>query len=133
MMWISFFFLKMNYSLSRYAEMHYYYGVARGNGSLAARLYREQLQRRGEELTHYPDHRVFINTHNTLMAGRIPGRSVERVPRVDPDIRDSILEQVERDPTTSSRAITRSTGIPRTSVLRILNEGELSRLSSGVN
>lgn len=63
----------MTYTLSEYAEMHYFYGVAQGNGHEAARLYRDQLQRRGgPQPEHYPDHRVFINTHNTLMAGRIP-------------------------------------------------------------
>lgn len=115
----------MSYSLSEYAEMHYYYGVAQGNGSEAARLYREALERRGEVREHYPDHRVFINTHNTLMAGRIPGRNQPRgaVPR-DPDQVEEVLEEVQRDPTTSSRKITRRTGIPRTTVLRILKDGE---------
>lgn len=47
----------------QYAEMHYCYGMARGNGLLAERLYRQQLQRRGEIMDHYPDHRVFSNTH----------------------------------------------------------------------
>lgn len=110
--------------------MHYYYGVAKGNGALASRLYRQQLERRGEILDHYPDHRVFINTHNTLMAGRIPGRNqrLEGVPRVDPDRRDDVMAEVERDPSTSSRAITRSTGIPRTSVLRILKNGTLKNV-----
>lgn len=116
----------MSYSLSQYAEMHFFYGVAQGNGALAARLYREQLERRGEVLEHYPDYRVFNNTHETLMAGRVPGRNQRRegVPRVDPERRDAIIEEVERDPSTSSRAITRRTGIPRTSVLRILKSGE---------
>lgn len=116
----------MSYSLSEYAEMHYYYGVAQGNGHLAARLYREQLERRGEEREHYPDHRVFINAHNTLMAGRVPGRSShEGVPRVDLDVRDQVVEQVQNDPSTSTRTISRRTGIPRTSVMRILKSGEL--------
>lgn len=114
----------MPYSLSEYAEMHYYYGVAEGNGLLAARLYREQLERRGEVREHYPDHRVFINTHRTLMSGQIPGTVRGGGQGVDPDRIDAVLEEVENDPSTSSRKIARSTGIPRTSVLRILKSGE---------
>lgn len=118
----------MSYSLSEYAEMHYFYGVAQGNASLAARLYREQLERRGEQREHYPNYRVFLNTHNTFMAGRIPGRSSshEGIPRMDPDVMDLVVEQVERDPSTSTRAISRRTGVPRTTVMKILKSGELN-------
>lgn len=117
----------MNYTLSEYAEMHYYYGVAQGNGHLAARLYQQQLERRGDPRQPYPDHRVFINTHITLMAGRVPGHPPhEGVPRVDPDRRDEVLGEIQRDPSTSSRRVSNRTGIPRTSVLRILKSGKLN-------
>lgn len=117
--------LVMSYSLSEYAEMHYYYGVAQGNGHEAARLYREQLQRRGgRQPDHYPDHRVFINTHNTLMAGRIPGQHGpgEGIPRADPDRNERVLEEVQRDSTTSTRKMARRLDIPRVSIQRILHE-----------
>ncbi|CAG9795776.1 unnamed protein product [Diatraea saccharalis] len=97
-----------------YAEMHYYYGVAKGNGLLAARLYQEQLQRRGKVREHYPDNRVFINTHNTLMASQILEGNREGIQRVDPDRRDMVLEEVENRPFTSSRKITRRNEILRT-------------------
>jgi hypothetical protein len=117
----------MSYTLSEYAEMHYFYGVARGNGAEAARLYREQLQRRGgPQPARYPDHRVFINTHNTLMAGRIPGQrgNPEGILSVDPDRTEVVLEAVRRDPSTSTRAMARTLSIPRTSIQTILhNEG----------
>lgn len=115
----------MSYTLSEYAEMHYFYGVAQGNGLEAARLYREQLQRRGgPQPEHYPDHRVFINTHNTLMAGRIPGQRGDRegIPRVDPDRREVVLEEVQRNPSTSTRAMARTLNIPRTSIQDILHD-----------
>jgi hypothetical protein len=113
----------MNYSLSEYAEMHYYYGVAQGNGREAASLYREQLQRRGgRQPDRYPDHRVFINTYNTLMAGRIPGRhgAGEGIPTADPDCSERVVEEVQRDCATSTRRMTRRLGIPRVSIQRIL-------------
>lgn len=114
----------MVYTLSEYAEMHYFYGVAQGNGREAARLYREQLQRRGgTQPDHYPDYRVFIHTHNTLMAGRIPGqRGGEGIHRVDPERREIILEEIQRDRTTSTRALARNLGIPRSSIQDILHE-----------
>lgn len=125
----------MDYSLSEYAEMHYYFGVAQRNCSLAARLYEEELRRRGEIREHYPDNRVFRYTHDTLMAGLIPGRNRPRegVLRVDPERRDEVVEEVERDPSTSSRKINRRTGIPRTSVLRILKSGEFLILNVILN
>lgn len=116
---------EMSYTLSEYAEMHYFYGVAQGNGRKAARLYREQLQRRGgPQPAHYPDHRVFINTHNTLMAGHIPGQrgGREGIPRVDPDRRERVLEEVQRNPSTSTRRMARALGIPRTSIQAILHD-----------
>lgn len=113
----------MNYTLAEYAEMHYFYGVAQGNGHEAARLYREQLQRRGgPQPNRYPGHRVFINTHNTLMAGRIPGRKGRRegIPIVDPGRRNLVLDEVAEHPSTSTRIMARNLNIPRTSIQRIL-------------
>jgi hypothetical protein len=116
--------LVMPYTLSEYAEMHYFYGVAQGNGREAARLYRDQLQRRGgPQPDHYPDYRVFINTHNTLMAGRIPGqRGGEGIQRVDPERRVIVLEEVQRNRSTSTRALARNLDIPRSSIQDILRE-----------
>lgn len=117
--------VEMSYTLSEYAEMHYFYGVAQGNSHEAARLYRDQLQRRGgPQPERYPDHRVFINTHITLMAGRIPGRggSREGVPRVDPDRREIVLDEVRGNPSTSTRAMARNLNLPRSSIQKILHE-----------
>ncbi|CAH2092765.1 unnamed protein product [Euphydryas editha] len=116
----------MSYKLSEYAEMHYFYGVAQGDGVKAARLYREQLQRRGgPQPPRYPDHHVFINTHNTLIAGRIPGQRCNReaIPRADPDRTEVVLEAVHRNPSTSTRAMARALDIPRTSIQAVKDEG----------
>lgn len=117
--------LVMSFSLSEYAEMHYFYGVAQGNASEAARLYKEQLQRRGgPQPNPYPDYRVFINTHNTFMAGQIPGRDQPRegVPRSDPDLVEVVLEEVHQDPGVSTRSLERRLGIPKSSVHDILTK-----------
>jgi hypothetical protein len=112
----------MPYTQREYAEMHYVYGYARGNAGLAARLYREQLIRRGgPQPAVYPDRHLFLRVHNSYMEGRLPGSSRRGgALQMDPDRVDIILEEVERDPSTSTRAIQRRTGIPRTSVHRIL-------------
>lgn len=117
----------MSYTLSEYAEMHYFYGVAHGNGREAARLYREHLQRRGgPQPDRYPDHRVFINTHNTFMSGRIPGRrSSEGIPTTDSDRREIILDEIRRDSATSTRTMARRTNIPRSSIQAILREEQM--------
>lgn len=117
--------LKMSYTLREYAEMHYFYGVARGNGHEAARLYRDQLRRRGgPQPDRYPDHRVFTNTHATLMEGRIPGRDSHReaAPRVDPDRREIVLEALRQCPSTSTRIMARTLSIPRSSIQEIIHE-----------
>lgn len=102
--------------------MHYFYGNARGNGRLAARLYRNVLiQRGGSQPRRYPDHRVFIRVHDALIAGRRPGAgNVERIVRRDPDLEENILEEIARDPTASTRSIGRRLGVPNQTVHRIL-------------
>lgn len=66
----------MPYSPREYAEMYYYYGAAQGNAREAARMYQEQLIRRGGiQPQTYPDYRVFLRVRNAYTEGRIPGTS----------------------------------------------------------
>lgn len=111
----------MGYSPRDYAEMHYYYGVARGNARLASRLYEEHVRRRGgPQPERYPDHRLFLRTHNAYMEGRIPGKS-GRLSEFPTDERvDAVLNEVQGDSSTSVRMVSRRTGIPKSSVHRIL-------------
>ncbi|GBP16898.1 hypothetical protein EVAR_101924_1 [Eumeta japonica] len=87
---------------TEHAEIRYFYGVARGNGHIAARLYREAIrQRGGAQPVLFPDHRVFINTHIAHLEGRIlysmPGTMIrEGIPRADPDRVDIVLDKIER-------------------------------------
>lgn len=117
----------MAYSPREYAEMHYFYGVAQGNARAAARLYREQLTRRGGPQPEvYPDHRVFIRVHNSYLEGRIPGtaRSEGRPRIIDEDLIDNVMVQIVNDPSTSTRVVASRTGLSHMTVHRILrNEG----------
>lgn len=112
----------MPYSPREYAEMYYYYGAAQGNAREAARMYQEQLIRRGGiQPQTYPDYRVFLRARNAYMEGRIPGTSrPEGVPRIGPDQIEEVLEEAQRDSATSTRAISRRTGLSHMSVHRIL-------------
>ncbi|CAK1598961.1 unnamed protein product [Parnassius mnemosyne] len=102
--------------------MYYCYGAARGSARAAARMYREQLIRRdGPQPEVYPDYRVYLRVQNAYMEGHIPGSSrPEGVPRIDPDQIEQILGELQRDPSTSTRAIGRRTGLSHMSVHRIL-------------
>lgn len=94
--------------------MHYIYGECRGNGAAAAHLFRERYP----NLLRYPDHRVFINVHRAYSEGRIPNINVRPGrPRMDYD--DEVLQEIHNDQATSTRAIEKNTGIPKSSVNRI--------------
>ena len=68
---------------------------------------------------------MILRTHNAYLEGRTPGQSnSEGFPTADPDRVDAVLDQIQQDPGTSSRRISHTTGIPRTSVLRILKTEE---------
>lgn len=102
-----------------YCYMHLIYGEARQNARAAARLYRERFP----NMESYPDHRVFLRVHNALLEGRILGTGIggagEGRPRhVDNDL--IVLREIEEDPSLSVRTIARRTGIPRTTVHKIL-------------
>lgn len=114
----------MYYLQSEYAEMHYFYGYARGNARLAARLYRTQGTRRGGlQPETFPDYRVFLRVHNAYMDGRLPGASNrEGTIRRNPEHVETVLEEVIADPSTSTRAISRQTRISQPTVQRILRQ-----------
>lgn len=86
----------MPYSPREYAEMYYCYGAAQGNARAAARMYREQVLRRGGPQPEvYPDYRVILRVRNAYMEGRIPGTTrQEGVPRNDPDRVEQVLGEV---------------------------------------
>ncbi|KAJ8728535.1 hypothetical protein PYW07_006231 [Mythimna separata] len=109
---------RYEYTPREYAEMHFIYGEARGNARAAARLYRERYPNRDR----HPDYRVFIRVHNALLDGRILGTGVGgasegRPPQVNDEI---IIREIEEDSSVSIRVIAQRTGIPRSTVHRVL-------------
>lgn len=99
-----------------YADMYLIYGEtrrvsARGVVSLYAERYPNRRR---------PNHQVILRLDSAYREGRIPGiqNAAVRPRTIDNDI---VLEEVEQDPSTSVRLIERRTGIPKSSVQRILN------------
>lgn len=108
------------YTAREYAEMHFIYGLCDGNARQAARVYRERYPDRDR----YPDHRIFLRVSNAYLEGRIPGSAIhEGRPRVVDE--HQILADVEENPTTSVRRISRRTGVARSTVHRILKRNSL--------
>ncbi|CAH2107222.1 unnamed protein product [Euphydryas editha] len=83
-----------------YEQMHYFYGYARGNAAEAARLFREQVKRRGDRaLERWPDHRTILRVRDTYREGRVPGTIPRRLPLIrDPALVEKFIEEIERDP-----------------------------------
>ena len=97
----------MSNSPRDYAEMYYCYGVTREKTLAAARMYREQLIRRGGPQPEvYPDYRVFLRVQNAYMEGRIPGTNRrEGTPMIDTGRAERVLEAVQREPSECTRGI----------------------------
>lgn len=103
-----------NYTPQEYANMHFVYGECQGNSCAAARLYRERYP----NLRH-PDHRVFRNVHLAYSQGVLPGnRGGLGRPRGDYD--EDVLQEIQNDPSTSTRNIERNLGISKSVANRIL-------------
>lgn len=108
------------YTPREYAEMFFIYGLCDGNARQAARTYRERYPNRDR----YPDHRIFLRVNNAYLEGRIPGvGNPEGRPRTVDE--RQILAEVEEDPSTSTRRISRRTGVARSTVHRILKRNNL--------
>lgn len=109
----------MSYTSREYAMMHFIYGECGGNARAAARKYAERYPNASS-----PDHRVFIRVHNSYMEGIIPGSG--RIGRPQHHLNDEVvLREIENNPSTSTRAIERTTGIPKSTVQRILKQNNL--------
>lgn len=114
---------RIQYTQREYANMHSIYGECRGNASASAVRYRERYPN-----ARHPDYRVFIRVHNAYCEGRISslrgiGGASEGRPRQDFD--DEVLDEINDDPSTSVRTISRRTGVSKTTVHRILKRYQL--------
>ncbi|CAH2102542.1 unnamed protein product [Euphydryas editha] len=102
--------------------MHYFYGYARGNTAEAARLFREQVERRGDRaLERWPDHRTILRVRDVYREGRVPGTIPGHLPLIrDPALVEEVIEEIERDPSVSVRTIELRTGTSKSVTHRIL-------------
>lgn len=117
---------RLEYTQREYAEMHFIYGLCNGNARASAREYRERYPNRDR----FPDFRVFARVHRAYTEGRLPGHQGAREGRGRPQVRNvqqenQVLREVRRDRTTSQRRISRTLGIPRSIVQRIIKKKKL--------
>uniref|UniRef100_V5G1N2 DUF4817 domain-containing protein n=1 Tax=Anoplophora glabripennis TaxID=217634 RepID=V5G1N2_ANOGL len=102
------------------ADIHFCYGFADGNSAEAVREYRRFPHRR------QPHYSVFINIHRQFSThGLRTARPDERQNRINirqERINNQILREFNRDPTTSSRRVSRSLRISKNKVLRVLKK-----------
>lgn len=112
--------MPLPYTPLEYANMHLIYGECRCNATAASRLYRERYP----NAERYPGYRVFINVHKAYTEGHLPNdrRNTGRPRTVN---RRQVLREIQNDPTTSVRAIEAATGIPKSSVHKILQREKL--------
>lgn len=116
------FLLEMEYySSAEYTDIHFMYGVADGNARLAARLYAERFPNR-----RHPSHKVFVAVHNRLReSGQLKGNmNVTGRPRSVRNVRfeEAILQQIEENPSTSTRAIAQGMFSTKSTVWNVLHE-----------
>lgn len=109
------------YSLAEYTDIHYVYGLADGNASLAKRLYTERFPGR-----HQPSHKVFTAVHSRL---RESGSVTKRSHRSGRPItvrslafEEAVLQQIDDNPSTSTRAIAHNMDASKSTVWRTLHE-----------
>lgn len=112
------------FSNAEWADIHFTYGRANGNSTLAQRLYRETFQGR-----QCPAKSTFASSHRKLRERgsfeiRTIDRGVQRNVRTV-NMEEEVLERIEQDPTTSSRQVGGETGASHQSVLRVLQEQQL--------
>ncbi|CAH2084419.1 unnamed protein product [Euphydryas editha] len=105
---------RIQYTAQEYANMHFIYGECRNNASAAAALYRERYP-----TARYPDYRVFIRVHMCYSEGRIHGGGIGgmssgRLGNINRQY--TVLDEIEQDPSTSTRVIAQRTGISKTTV-----------------
>lgn len=108
-----------SFTFEEYADIHYTYGLADGNGSKARRIYMEKYPTRK-----LPDARTFQRVHHRL---RETGTVLQtqrggRPTRLDPIQEEDVLEAVENDPSTSTRKLAAEFRLSHSKIWKILNQ-----------
>lgn len=105
-----------------YADIHLVYGFCSSNAAESRREYRRRFPNRK-----LPNERTFISVHRCLSeTGRFPtnGRSVGNF-RQDVGLEEAVLNCVDRDPRTSTRAVAREVGVSQTFVSKLFRRENL--------
>lgn len=102
------------------AEMVYFYGMAEGNGALAARLYRQNF---GQREGRWPDGRTMANAYEALLRdGNFNGRHHDggRPAVLFNEMEQRVLNHFQEDPESSTRSAARQLVSSKNTVNRIL-------------
>lgn len=114
----------MEYTYEEYADIHLIYGEARGNARAAARLYRDKFPNR-----RHPHYSTFIEIHRRLRETgtfKPNKRNCGATRTVRNEVNDAeVLDRIDDNPSTSSRAISRDMNLSYSSVWRIAHEHQL--------
>lgn len=109
----------MNYTNAEMCEMHYLYGMARGNSAEARRLYQERHPDRP-----VPHHNLFQRIHQRLWENGSFKRNTADTGRpmevANPQVEEAVLNEIDENPTTSTRRIAHNLNLSHSTVWRIL-------------
>lgn len=112
------------YTNTEMCEMHFFYGVARGNCAEARRLYHERYPNRP-----IPHHNIFTRLHQRLMEhGSFRPRTADNgraFTVATPQIEEAVLNEMDENPSLSTRRIARTLNISKSTVWRILKRQQL--------
>lgn len=112
--------MPINFTNQEYADIHFIYGFANGNSAEAAREYQRRFPNRRR-----PHPYVFVNVHQRFANNGLRfvhrDRNINNVNVIARDRRNQrILDEFNRDPTTSTRRTSRTVGVSRSTISRIL-------------
>jgi Transposase. len=102
------------------AQIHFIYGLADGNAAQARRIYQERFPNRP-----LPSERTFIRLHARLCETGSLNAHAERIGRprtiMTPQLEEAILQEVEANPSSSTRRLSEQFNISHQSVWRVLH------------
>jgi Transposase. len=111
--------MPFKFTNQEYADIHFVYGFANGNSAEAAREYRRRFPNRRQPHPH-----VFINIHQRFANDGLNlvhrDRNIINVNIGRNRRNQRILHEFDRDPTTSTRKISRIIGVSRCTISRTL-------------
>lgn len=117
-------FKMVNFTNNEMADMHFLYGMAHGNARAARRLYHERFPQRP-----VPNTQTFINIHARLCETGSFKKSTNPIGRPATvrtvQMEEAVLNEIERNPETSTRKIALLLNITHVTVWQILRDQQL--------